>query len=389
MINFKRQQNESDEELVFRVCSLKSTETWQEIADGLNKELNTEYTESKFRKQYQAFQRMFDSVKHKVVDSDEHLLELEKKQDELYKQQVRTRDKLREYRGAIRNEGRIENIVDTIKYVAESMPRFDIPKREIELLGENKGILKISDWHCGKVVNNYFNTFNMDVLAARVNKLVEETIKYCNAMNIGTLYVANLSDLIEGNLRVTSRVEAEESTVEQIMFVSELLANMITDFKSYGLDIKYISTLDNHSRANVSYKEHIEIESFARLIDFYLKARLGNSVEFINNSIDENIGYVQVDGKNHFFVHGHLKAHSPHVIIQNLAIPLGLKVDYVHMGHWHKSENRDFHFAKVYINGSLCGTDDHSFNNGWFTKASQRLLVIENNNEVDFNINLQ
>jgi hypothetical protein len=32
MIDFKKKQGESDEELIFRVCSLKSTETWQEIA---------------------------------------------------------------------------------------------------------------------------------------------------------------------------------------------------------------------------------------------------------------------------------------------------------------------------------------------------------------------
>lgn len=389
MIDFKRKQGESDEELIFRVCSLKSAETWQEIADGLNKELNTEYTESKFRKQFQAFQRMFDSVKHNLVDSNEHIEELEKKQEELYKQQVKTRDKLREYRGVIRQESRIENLIDVIKQCAEDMDGFIIPKREIQLIGENKAILKVSDWHIGKIVDNYFNTYNMDVATARVNKLIEETIKYCNAFNVGTLYVANLSDLIEGNLRVTSRVEAEENTIEQIMFVSEMLSNMILDFKSYGLDVKYISTLDNHSRSNVNYKEHIEIESFARLIDFYLKAKLGNKVEFINNTIDENIGYVEIDGKNHFFVHGHLKAHNPHVIIQNLAIPLGLRVDYVHMGHWHKSENKEYHFAKVYINGSLCGTDDHSFKNGWFSKPSQRLLIVENNNEIDFNINLQ
>jgi len=388
-MEIKRFVNESDEELIFRVCSLKSTETWQEIADGLNKELNQEYTESKYRKQYQAFQRMFDSVKHKIVDSSEHIDELEKKQDELYKQQVRTRDKLREYRGAIRQESRIENIIEVIKQCAEDMDAFIIPQREIRLVGENKAILKISDWHIGKTVNNYFNTYNIEVAKARVNKLIEETVKYCIAMNVGTLYIANLGDHIEGVLRATSRVESEEDVVQQIMIASEIITNMILDFKSYGLDIKYISTLDNHSRANMNYKEHIEIESFARLIDFYIKARLGNSIEYISNKIDDNIGYVQIDGKNHFFAHGHLKAHSPHVIVQNLAIPLGMKVDYIHIGHWHKSDNKEYHFAKVYTNGSLCGVDDYAFNNGWFSKPSQRLLVIENDNEVDFNINLQ
>ena len=125
MINFKRQENETDDELIFRVCSLKSTETWQEIGDGLNEELGNLFSESAYRKKYQSFQKMFDSVKHKVVDSNEHLLELEKKQDELYKQQVKTRDSVREYRATLRDEARVEVIIDAIKSVANKQPKLE------------------------------------------------------------------------------------------------------------------------------------------------------------------------------------------------------------------------------------------------------------------------
>lgn len=388
MENFKRQVNESDEELIFRICSMKTNETWQEIADGLNKELNTEYTESKFRKQYQSFQRMFDSVKHKIVDSNEHIEELDKKQDELYKQQVKTSDKLREYRGVMREEARIENLIDTMENAISKLPKLAFDNTAVNRIGSSVGILKISDWHIGKVVNNFFNKYNKQVACERVDKLIEETIKYCDLTNVKVLYVANLGDLIEGNLRVTTRVEAEENVIEQIMFVSELLANMIVKLQSYGLEIKYISTLDNHSRSTPDYKQHIEKESFVKLVDFYLRARLGDTIEFISNIIDDNIGYVRIDDRNHFFVHGHLKAHSPHLIVQNLAIPLNIKVDYVHIGHWHKSDNKEFHYAKVYTNPSLCGVDDYAFNNGWFSKAGQRLLIVDNGNEIDFNINL-
>lgn len=396
-MEFKLGQNESREHFIWRVYNqgYKTGLITKELAGNICAEAFSEiYDESAYRKAYQAFEKIWDAVKHEyLIEADDDLIkrlaEIEEKETQLYKQQVKTRDKLREYRGAIRQEARIENITDTIKFVVNSMPRFEIPNREVRLIGKNKAVLKISDWHIGKVVDNYFNKYNMDVAVKRVNRLVEEAVKYCSTMNVGTLYIANLQDMIEGNLRITSRVEAEENTIEQIMFVSELIANMIADLESYGLDIKYISTLDNHSRANISYRDHIEAESFAKLIDFYLKARLKDSVEFISNKIDDNIGFVEIDGKNHFFVHGHLKAHNPHTIIQNLAIPLQMKVDYVHVGHWHKSENREFHYGKVYINGSLCGVDDYAFNNGWFSKASQRLLVVENGNEIDFNINLQ
>lgn len=388
MINFKRQQNESDEELIFRVCSLKSTGTWQEIADGLNKELNTEYTESKFRKQYQAFQRMFDSVKHKVVDSNEHLLELEKKQDELYKQQVRTRDKLREYRKTQATESRIDGLIEVIESSILELPEIKINAKVKSIDNGNSAILKFSDLHIGKEINNYFNKYNTEIAICRVEKLISETVKYCKMYDVNTIYFGNLNDNIEGVLRNLSRVESNEDLVSQVMIASEIISKAIAELLHHGFNVKYISTFDNHSRSNINYREHVEFESFARLIDFYVKARLGNKIEYINNSIDGNLGYVQINGKNHFFAHGHLKAHALNSAIQNISIPLNMRVDYLHVGHWHSSQSKEYHFAKVYVNGSICGTDEYAMNNGWYSKPSQKLLIVENDNEVDININL-
>ena len=87
-------------------------------------------------------------------------------------------------------------------------------------------------------------------------------------------------------------------------------------------------------------------------------------------------------------MHGHLKAHNLHAVVQNISIPLGMKVDYVHCGHWHRAESKEFHFSKVYVNGSIVGVDDYAFNNGWFSKASQKLLIVDGDNEIDINITL-
>ena len=41
---------ETDEELIYRICSEKETiGSWQDVANILNKLLNQEYTESKYR----------------------------------------------------------------------------------------------------------------------------------------------------------------------------------------------------------------------------------------------------------------------------------------------------------------------------------------------------
>lgn len=46
-MNYIREENESDEELIYRVCSDKDLiGSWQDVANVLNNLLNTEYTES-------------------------------------------------------------------------------------------------------------------------------------------------------------------------------------------------------------------------------------------------------------------------------------------------------------------------------------------------------
>lgn len=58
-MKYKRFEGESDEELIYRVTGEKDIiGSWQDVADILNELLGTEYTESKFRKQRQTFDKM-------------------------------------------------------------------------------------------------------------------------------------------------------------------------------------------------------------------------------------------------------------------------------------------------------------------------------------------
>ena len=50
-----RNAGETDEQLIYRVCSLKdSIGTWQDVADIINNIIGKEYDESVYRKKYQA-----------------------------------------------------------------------------------------------------------------------------------------------------------------------------------------------------------------------------------------------------------------------------------------------------------------------------------------------
>lgn len=387
----KRLENETRLHFIWRMYKYKEDtgKLSQEQAGKIcREELNEDYDESAYRKIYQSWQNMWLEVKDEYISEEaliERLSKIDQREDELYKTKVKTADKLREYRKTLRDEARIENIIDTIYEIALNLPEYEYKPKEKQLSGELNAIIQIGDWHFGKISDNYWNKFNIDICKQRVDKLIFDTIKYCEMANVGTLYIVNLNDLIENSIHVTTRVLAEEDAIEQIMHVSELLAYFINELYSYGLNIKYGSVTDNHSRLNKNFKEHIEKESFGKIIDWYLKARLSNlDVEFLENQIDESIGLFELDGKNIFYVHGHLE--NPHTVVQDLTLGTGIIADIVLMGHYHKKSEKPFHFAKVFINGSLCGVDQYAKSKRLFGKASQTLLVFDNENIMNFEI---
>ena len=90
IIEYKRLPDESDEELIYRVtCDKDKIGSWQDVADILNELLGTEYTESKFRKQRQVFDKMLSANRSKFVDSDSQMKELNLKLDAIRKERIK------------------------------------------------------------------------------------------------------------------------------------------------------------------------------------------------------------------------------------------------------------------------------------------------------------
>ena len=117
-MDFSRRSGEAELEYILRICSQKDIiGTWDKVASILNDNLNKNYNESTYRKKYQsydAFKTNVSTEKEREIDN-EHIILLQQEQDKLYKQQVKTRDVLREHRSVLRDEARIENLLDCIR----------------------------------------------------------------------------------------------------------------------------------------------------------------------------------------------------------------------------------------------------------------------------------
>lgn len=410
---FKR-ENENDRQFIFRLGRAKEQGLidldWQQLTDIFNRELTDikngadKLSASTYQQQYRIAVLYYEDV-FKGYDTNNNNEEtiglLEEKTQTFYKEKVKAQDALREMRKHLRDEARIEALKEAIQSEAKNF-HVDLKpfKVEDEILysGNKEAVLCIGDWHIGAFANNFRNTYNIEIAQQRLKTLFSKVVYYCKIHKIAKLNVVNLSDLIEGEIHVSSRIESELDTIEQIKIASQLLSKFLIDLTSEIPFVTYRSVLDNHSRVQPNYKDHIEKESFCKLIDWWLeekikqanlefeKVGMSNSIEMIQDNIDDNIGMFRVNNKTIAFSHGHLG--SANSILQDLAFGTNTMIDIVLLGHWHVDKVKNFQGKKIYFNGSLKGVDSYTLNKRLFSDPSQTLLIFDNEDVIDIPMNL-
>ena len=315
----------------------------------------------------------------------------EEKQRDLYKQQVKTRDIVNEYRKTIREQGRFEVLCEElIKSMAEMKP---VVLSKVPSYGITEGaeaVLAIGDIHYGSVVDNFYNKYNTDIARQRLDFLANETIKYCEKFGIKKLTVVNLADSIEGSIHVTARITNELQTCGQIIGVTELLAQVLGKLANHIPYIVYRSCIGNHDRAIQNYKESLPIDNFSEIIDWGLQMRLQlsgfSNIDFVFDNLSESFGVFSLEnGKKVGFSHG--DTISLDQAYQSFCGATKSHIDYIILSHFHCAKSKEFNGAKVYVNGSVKGTDTYALSKNLFSKPSQTLLIFDGDNDLDFRIN--
>ena len=94
-----------------------------------------------------------------------------------------------------------------------------------------------------------------------------------------------------------------------------------------------------------------------------------------------------LNGKKFVFAHGHLE--NLNSCWQNIVGGTRQYIDYIAMGHYHCEKAKSFQGAKVYVNGSIVGTEQYALGKRLFSKPSQTLLIFDEfGNELNISINL-
>jgi hypothetical protein len=377
--------NESNEEYIYRICSDKDIiGSWQDVADIINKELGLEYTESKYRKQFQAFEKMFNANKEKFVDN-KIIDELIAQKYEIKQERVKFRDERTYVEKLVREIARIDNLKEiALDFATKMNEYFPFINYSIERgTSKRTGILNLSDWHFGLEVDNFINKFNSYVFKERINIIIKETINNINKFDLEKLYVIGLGDYVSGIIHQTIRLENREDIIKQIMIVSETVAEMLYEFSKI-IKVEYYDVTDNHSRVHANKKESLSAENFSLLIRWHLQTRFENNenVRINKNEFDDEICTFDIYGFNYLGVHGHKDSVAN--VVQNMTLLTKRFYDCVFTAHKHHLSGDETHKCYVFSNPCLSGVDAHTKDLRLSSRPAQNLFIVSEDDCIEY-----
>lgn len=384
MIQVTRLQNETDKDFFIRLCRQKDTYrlTWQEIADIINSECGYCYGADKYRK---------DAYKlaQEIEENEETFSEAPAPSAEEFDYLVKAKlarmqasDERVQANAIYRRLSREESIKEIAKEVAElaaqSYPLIPCGISDRGEIGDEEAILELSDWHYGINIDSPYNSYNPDIAKGRIIALRDEVIKVIKARKISHLHVVNLGDLIAGRIHLELRINSRFDVITQIINVSELLAEFLYDIvvECKGCSIDYYSTSDNHSRIEPNKKESIELESLARITDWYLKERFNDinlPIMIHKNTFGDDIVTFKSLGHNIIAVHG--DKDKPSSVVERLSLMTKDYYDLCLTAHLHHFSANEVNQTVIVSNGSVMGTDAFAQRLRLSATPSQNLII--------------
>ena len=377
-----RLENESDEELIYRVCSAKEQiGTWEDVADILNKLLGTEYTSSKFRKQFQAFEKMLKANEGKFFTDDGYLKELQKERQELQKEKQKLSDERIELNRRIREEARKESYLDMVRRIIleETQPIELEHKNNCDYaFTDNSLIVHLTDIHAGEEVDIYSNQFNEHILKQRIEDYTDKIINIARLHHSEKCYLI-VSEVVSGVIHNNLRLQNNMDMMESFKYISELIASMITTLSDYFDEVNIYVTEGNHSRITANKEDSLKGENIDLLLPFYLSARLQNytNVHCYDNEDPIEIARFDVYGNHIMAAHG--DRDNPQNVIQNFTMIFGVKPDIVYLGHRHTNGLSTVFGSRVVESGSLIGTNNYAQDIRKTSKPEQTVSVVDAN----------
>lgn len=252
-------------------------------------------------------------------------------------------------------------------------------------------VLVWSDWHVDSDITlgqtNGQNELTIDIAWARVRSLVQRSVwqirSWQKTADLETIVVAALGDWIAGDIH-SELVETCLPPQEATRIVREMHEYALEELhKIPGITrIAYFGIPDNHGRTTKQYQWTNGAQQSHNWGMYHaLKAVCSKGgLDKIDFTISEgSIVYTDVLGHTFRFMHGHQFRYGGGV--GGVGVPAlkwvlrankGNPCDYTLVGHYHQARD----FGALIMNGSLCGPDAYSVQNGFESEAPTQLALL-------------
>lgn len=380
--NLKRLDGETQEQYFFRVCSMKENLgfTWPQMAEIFNAEFGCNKGDTAYRKEWAAFNKIFNANAEKLVGDSAYSNELQEQIDEIYKAKKQLSDQRREYNKMLTDDARADHLAEKLIEAANIVP-LENYSNIFAFKNSNsseEAILALSDWHYGQISNNIWNEYNTEICKRRVSTLFDKVASALQEHSVRTLHIVLLGDFVSGAIHTGVRVASEENTCDQLMHVSEILANFINVISRCVDRVNVYSTYGNHARTIQNKNDSIHSDNMERVIPWWLKQRLKDNdrVYVIDSDYYEFI-YLNVCGHNVVCTHGDLdKLKDFGVVVNSLfSKRYGKTIDYTFNGDKHHLESFEQFGIESALVGSLCGADEFANNKRLYSNPMQTLCI--------------
>lgn len=258
-------------------------------------------------------------------------------------------------------------------------------KKTINNESEYKMIINTSDWHIGYVIDDCKNNYyNYKIANKRVDKLIEQAIKYVKLYNINKIHIVDTGDVIEHSyMRKNQGQFTEFSQAEQICKAIELIYRFITALNKY-CHVEFDTCYGNHDRINGDKDSNLDGDNaeviIREMLTNYINISGNKRVDIIKRLHTDKEIIKQINGLKLKFMHGDNKTRDESKLLkQEMSIDNDF-YDILFKGHLHNfgivSEN---HGRYIISTGCLSGYNDYSLRFGCATVASQTIVILGNN----------
>ena len=311
-------------------------------------------------------------------DDQDILNGIEMKRLELKKEQQKFFDQRNALSKLIRERSRQEELNEIITNTVNSgnLPTLTYEPGLVSY-SDRDLLVSLNDIHYGAHIDNYWHKYNSDICKQMFEKYLAKIIRIANETDVENCIIWCNGDQISGNIHYSIAVSNKENVIEQIVGVSELIANFIAELSKCFRTVKFVSVPGNHSRLNPNKDIALNGERLDDLVEWYLKARLQNfeNVEIgAGIRVDPTIYMIDIRGKTYVGVHGDFDGSDAKV--QALQTMVRQPVYAVLSGHLHHNKIDCVQGIKTVMAGSFLGMDDYCVSRRIYGAPEQLVCVV-------------